>query len=154
MQRGTPGYIAPELRGVDENDELSPSMGEYCYGFFGSATQDTLSLIAASLQALSLSITLNCLYEPQRCCTGNSHTHGGPRVLQDVICWMQEIQQLTSMDLDEYCSRRYRANFPVRWMRGLDLSGTATLLLQWFDSACHVGSVKSRFVTVMPERFL
>ena len=28
-QRGTPGYIAPELRGLDENDELSPSMGRY-----------------------------------------------------------------------------------------------------------------------------
>ncbi len=28
MQRGTPGYIAPELRGLDENDELSSSMGK------------------------------------------------------------------------------------------------------------------------------
>lgn len=51
MQRGTPGYIAPELRGVDENDELSPSMGEYCHGFLGSATQD--SSLSHSCNSLS-----------------------------------------------------------------------------------------------------
>ena len=61
MQRGTPGYIAPELRGLDENDELSPSMGEYCHGFLGLLDKTTLSLIAAILQALSLNITFNCL---------------------------------------------------------------------------------------------
>ena len=27
MQRGTQGYMAPELLGLDENDELCPSMG-------------------------------------------------------------------------------------------------------------------------------